>query len=56
MFRLEFEALETTVRVPLVEPELVGANVVVKVTLWFGLSVMGRVNPLIEKAEPDTLV
>jgi len=55
MLKSEFEASETIVRVPLAVPELVGANVAVNVTLWFGLSVVGRVNPPIEKAAPDVL-
>lgn len=55
IFRFESEALETMLRVPLAEPELVGANVVVNVTLSFGLSVVGKLKPPIENAEPDRL-
>ena len=51
----EFAASETTESVPLTEPEPVGANVAVNVTLWFGVRVIGNVNPLIEKAAPDIL-
>jgi hypothetical protein len=55
MLRLEFEAFEAMVRVPLAAPELVGANVAANVTLWFGLSVVGKVNPLIENPAPEIL-
>jgi hypothetical protein len=55
MLKEESEALEATEMVPVTEPELVGAKVAVKVTLWFELRVMGKVNPLIENAAPVTL-
>jgi len=55
MLRFELEAFETIAKLPLAAPEVVGANVAVNVTLWFGVSVAGKVNPLIEKPEPDTL-
>ena len=48
----EFDAFDTTERVPLAEPETVGANVAVNVTLWLGVRVAGRVSPLIEKPAP----
>lgn len=51
----EFEAFDTTERVPLLEPEAVGAKVAVKVTLWLEVSVVGRVSPVIEKPVPVTL-
>ena len=54
MLKFEFEAFDTTARVPPAEPELVGANVVVNVMLWFGLRVVGKVKPPIEKAESVT--
>jgi hypothetical protein len=54
MLRLESEAFEAMVRLPLAAPELVGANVAENVTLWLGLSVVGRFSPLIEKPAPET--
>jgi len=54
MLRFEFEAFETIAKLPLAAPEVVGANVAVNVALWFGVSVAGKVNPLIENPEPDT--
>ena len=51
----EFEASETIERVPLVAPEAAGVNVAVKLRLWPGNSVVGRVNPVIEKAAPVRL-
>lgn len=54
ILRGEFDALETTERLPLAEPALAGVKVAVKVTLWFGLRVTGKVSPLIEKTDPVT--
>lgn len=51
----ELDASETTDTVPLAELALVGAKVTVNVTLWFVESVVGKVNPLTEKAAPVTL-
>ena len=51
----ELDAFETIDTVPLAEPALVGAKVTVNVTLWFEESVLGRVNPVSEKAAPVTL-
>jgi len=48
----EFDASDTTERLPLAAPALAGAKVAVNVTLWFGVSVRGRVNPLMEKTAP----
>jgi hypothetical protein len=48
----ELEAFETTDKLPLAAPALVGIKVAVKVTLWFVVSVTGKVNPLMEKAAP----
>jgi hypothetical protein len=55
MFSGEFEAVDTMERVPLLEPEAVGANVAVNVTRWLGVSVVGKVSPLIEKPVPEML-
>jgi hypothetical protein len=46
----EFDAFDATDRLPLAAPALVGAKVAVKVTLWFAVSVRGKLSPLIEKA------
>ena len=51
----ELDASETIDTVPLAEPAPVGANVTVKVTLWFEESVAGNVNPLTVKTAPATL-
>ena len=51
----ELDAFETIDTLPLAEPALVGAKVTVNVTLWFEESVLGRVNPVSEKAAPVTL-
>ncbi len=48
----EFDAFDTTDRFPLAAPAPVGVKVVVNVTLWFAVSVRGKVNPLTEKAAP----
>jgi hypothetical protein len=48
----EFDALDTTDKLPLAAPALVGIKVAVNVTLWFAVSVSGKVNPLIEKTAP----
>jgi len=54
MFSGEFDAFDTTDRLPLAAPALVGAKVAVNVTLWFALSVRGKLNPLIENTAPVT--
>ncbi len=51
----ELDAFDTTDRVPLAAPVLVGEKVAVNVTLWFEVSVRGKVNPLTEKTAPVTL-
>lgn len=48
----EFDAVETTERLPLAAVALVGVKVAVKVTLSLGVRLMGKFNPLIEKAAP----
>jgi hypothetical protein len=50
----ELEAFDTTDKLPPAAPALVGLNVAVKVTLWFAVRVIGKVNPLIEKTAPVT--
>src|SRR5580658_3145779 len=50
----EFEAFDTTDKLPLTAPALVGVKVAVKVTLWLVVSVIGKVNPLTEKTAPVT--
>lgn len=55
IFNGEFEAFETTDKLPLVAPALVGVNVAVNVTLWPDVRLIGKLfNPLIEKAAPVT--
>ena len=54
MLRFESEAFETMARLPFAVPEVVGANMAVNVTLWFGVRVAGKFNPLIENPAPDT--
>jgi hypothetical protein len=50
----ELEALDTTDRLPLAAAALVGEKVAVKVTLWFAVSVRGKVKPVMEKTDdPD---
>jgi hypothetical protein len=48
----ELDAFDTTDRLPLTAAALVGAKAVVKVTLWFAVSVRGKVKPLMEKTDP----
>src|SRR5208282_1828981 len=50
----EFDAFDTTDKLPLAAPALVGVKVAVKVTLWFVVSVTGKVSPLTEKTAPVT--
>src|SRR5580658_3291410 len=50
----EFEAFDTTDKLPLTAPALVGVKVAVNVTLWLVVSVIGKVNPLTEKTAPVT--
>ena len=52
ILRREFDAFDTTDKLPLTAPAVVGAKVTVNVTLWFAVSVRGKVNPLTEKAAP----
>lgn len=44
----EFAASETTARMPLAEPAAAGVKVAVKLTLWAGARVMGKVSPEME--------
>ena len=55
MFSGELEAFDTIASVPLAAPAAVGVKVAVNVTLWVGLSVVGRVRLDIEKPVPVTL-
>ena len=48
----EFDAFDTTDRLPLAAAALAGVKVAVNVTLWFAVRVAGRVSPLIEKPVP----
>lgn len=49
----ESDAFDTTDRLPLSAPVLVGAKVAVNVILWLGVRLMGNsFNPLIEKLAP----
>lgn len=50
----EFDEFDTTDKLPLAAPALVGVKVAVNVTPWFGVSVSGSVNPLIENIAPVT--
>jgi len=50
----ELEAFDTTDKLPLAAPAPVGLKVAVNVTLWFVVSVTGKVNPLMEKTAPVT--
>jgi hypothetical protein len=54
MFSGEFFAFDTIEMLPLAEPPPVGENVAVKVTLWFAVRLIGRVNPVIENPPPET--
>ena len=49
---VEFDAFDTTDRLPFAAPALAGVKVTEKVTLWFAVSERGKVNPLTEKAAP----
>jgi hypothetical protein len=51
----EFDASEAIASVPVAEPVAAGAKATVKVTLWLGFSVVGRVKPLSEKPVPVVL-
>ena len=55
MFSGELDPSDTIARLPLAAPVTVGVKVAVKVTLWVGLSVVGKVRPLIEKPVPVTV-
>ena len=48
----EFDAFDTTDKLPLAVPALVGVKVAVNVTLWLAVRVRGKVNPLTEKVAP----
>jgi hypothetical protein len=50
----ELEAFDTTDRLPLAGAAPVGVKVAVNVTLWFAVSVRGKVNPATEKTAPVT--
>lgn len=49
---VEFDAFDTTDRLPFAAAALAGVKVTVNVTLWFAVRVRGKVNPLVEKAAP----
>jgi hypothetical protein len=51
----EFDAFDTTDNLPLAPPAPDGVKAAVNVTLWFGVRVVGSVNPLIENIAPVTL-
>jgi len=55
MFSGELEEFETMEMDPLTAPVPLGVKIAVNVKLWFGLSVVGKVNPLIEKPAPFAL-
>jgi hypothetical protein len=55
MFNGELVASDTMASVPRAVPFAVGAKVEVKVTLWPGFNVIGRVRPLIAKPAPSML-
>ena len=55
MLKFGFEPFETMATLPLAAPALVGANMAVNVTLWFGVRITGTFNPLIGNPVPDTL-
>jgi hypothetical protein len=48
----ELSAVDTTARLPLLDPVAVGAKVIVNVTLCFGERVVGTLSPLSEKPAP----
>ncbi len=48
----EFDAFDTSDRLPLAAPALAGVRVAVNVTLWLAARVRGKVNPLTEKTAP----
>lgn len=52
---VESDASETTEIDPVMLPPAVGLNTAPKVKLCPGLKVRGRLNPLVRKAEPETL-
>jgi len=52
MFSVELVAVDTTASVPLADPADAGAKVTVKVALWLGESVVGKLSPLTEKPVP----
>jgi hypothetical protein len=45
-------AVDTIASVPLAEPDDAGAKVTVKVTLWLGERVIGKLGPFMEKPAP----
>jgi len=51
----EFDASDVMVKVPLDELAATGLKVTLNETLWFGLSVTGSVNPLLENPAPVML-
>ena len=55
MFSSELSAVDTTASVALLDPEAVGANVSVNVTLCFAASIAGKVSPLYVKPVPLTV-
>jgi hypothetical protein len=48
----EFDAFDSTDRLPLAAPALAGVKVAVNVTLWPAVRVRGTVSPLTENAAP----
>ena len=55
MLRGELEASDAMETAPLAEPAAEGENIALKVTLWFGLRVVGRLSPVIVKLALLTL-
>jgi hypothetical protein len=51
-----FDPFELTVMDPVVLLAVCGANVVLKVRLWFGVSVVGRIRPLMLKPVPASVI
>jgi len=51
-FKVEFAPLLTRVKLPLTLPPACGANVVVKLALWPGANVSGKLRPLTLKPAP----
>ena len=54
-FNVEFAALEVMAKLPVTLPPAVGENIVLKLTLWPAVSVIGKVKPLTLNPEPVVL-